>query len=60
MIAVGYICDKCKHKRKKIDGWLCACDAFPDGIPQEHYFYTDIEKLEECNGGISYEENEDK
>lgn len=55
MICVGYICDGCKHLHEKIDGWKPACDAFPDGIPNEHALYADREKTPVCNNGIGYE-----
>lgn len=57
MICVGYFCDKCIHQRGNIDGWKCACDAFPDGIPEDILFEADISKLKICNNGMGYEEN---
>ena len=57
MICVDYPCDRCKHQRENIDGWQCACDAFPDGIPDE-FFRTDPRKLTECNNGIKFEEKQ--
>ena len=53
MICVGYPCDNCIHQREKIDGWKCACDAFPDGTPFEIY-KKNVEELKECNNGIGY------
>lgn len=58
MICVGYHCDKCKHQRENIDGWICACDAFPDGIPDSILFAKDISEIKECNNGISFEQKE--
>ena len=55
MICVDYPCDKCIHQRENIDGWECACDAFPMGIPDEYYFEIDVTKLDECNNGIKFE-----
>lgn len=55
MICVNYPCDRCIHKRKLIDGWKYACDAFPDGIPSDYIFKFDVTKLPECNNGIGYE-----
>ena len=52
MIYIGTNCDKCKHSRDNIDGWLPACDAFPEGIPAN--FYGNDEG-EICNGKIGYE-----
>ena len=59
MICVDYPCDRCIHKRPKVDGWKAACDAFPDGIPSEIAFHTDVTKLPECNNGIGYEPEKD-
>lgn len=59
MICVNYPCDRCIHKREKIDGWKCACDAFPGGIPLEYVFDIDVTKLPECNNGIGYKPRED-
>ena len=45
-------CSYCIHKREElIDGWLLACEAFPDGIPTNdnplrHTF---------CNGEIGFQ-----
>ncbi len=51
-------CDKCIHQHKELfDGWLMACDAFPNGLPLEH-IYPDLEKLKECNNGIGFEPRE--
>ena len=55
MISLDYSCDNCIHKRKNIDGWKCACDAFPEGIPNDIILRTDVTKLEECNDGIKFE-----
>lgn len=54
MICVDYPCDKCIHKRPNIDGWKCACDAFPEGIPNEIILKTDPRKMDECNNGLGY------
>ena len=54
MICVEYPCDRCKHQRDNIDGWKCACDAFPDGIPTEFY-KKNISEIKECNDGIKFE-----
>lgn len=57
MLCVDYLCDKCVHARdEKIGGWLCTCDAFPDGIPPKHQLYANLETVKECNDGIGYEE----
>ncbi len=55
MICVGYPCSKCIHQRENIDGWKCACDAFPKGIPSKFLFDIDVTKLDECNNGIKFE-----
>ena len=55
MICVDYPCDNCIHKRANIDGWKCACDAYPEGIPTEVILYTDVSKTKECNNNIGYE-----
>ena len=57
MILIDFACDVCKHQRDNIDGWKCACDAFPDGIPSE-MFKTNPRKLDECNNGIKFEEKQ--
>ena len=60
MICMGYLCDNCVHRRKeKVDGWLCTCDAFPQGIPPKHQVYATLETAKDCNNGIGYE-SEDK
>lgn len=60
MICVGYLCDKCRHQRENIDGWKCACDAFPDGIPTDYIMTIKEENAKECNNGIGYEPDEEK
>ena len=55
MIGVEYSCDNCIHRRKPIDGWKCACDAFPEGIPADIILKSNPSKLKECNNGIGYE-----
>lgn len=60
MICIDYACDNCKHQRPNIDGWNCACDAFPEGIPGEFMCYSDPKKLKECNNGIGYEPKDKK
>lgn len=57
MICVDYDCDNCKHQRDNIDGWDCACDAFPDGIPDE-YLFGNPSKLPTCKNGIKFEPKE--
>ena len=52
-------CSTCKHKRKKRDGWIMNCDAFPDEIPDD-YVFGDPRKLKECNNGIGYEPKKKK
>ena len=50
-------CEMCIHKKgknKKLDVY---CDAFPEGIPNEHCFKTDVEKLKECKDGIRFEKS---
>lgn len=59
MICIGYACDSCKHQRENIDGWNCACDAFPDGIPSKWALYKTAEEMKVCNNGIGYEKKED-
>lgn len=59
MILVDMPCDKCIHLRPNIDGWNCACDAFPTGIPDKYLFELDVTQLPECNNGIGYEEKND-
>lgn len=57
MLCIGYLCDDCIHHRKeKVDGWLCTCDAFPDGIPPKHQVYATLETAKNCNNGIGYED----
>lgn len=58
MICVDYPCDSCIHRRGKVDGWKCACDAFPDGIPVDFMFMLDPSKQKECNNGIGYVHDE--
>lgn len=58
MICIGYLCDDCKHQRENIDGWNCACDAFPDGIPEERLLHANVENSGECNNGIGYEKRD--
>ena len=58
MIYLNLPCDQCAHKRENIDGWKCACDAFPDGIPIDLMFKSDPSKLSECNNGIGYEKKD--
>ena len=55
MICVDCSCDKWVHKRLKIDGWKCACDAFPEGIPTEWILEKDPREYKEYNNGIGYE-----
>ena len=59
MICVGWACDSCIHQRENIDGWKCACDAFPEGIPKKILFEVDPRNLSECNNEIGYEERPD-
>ena len=56
MIVIDFACDSCKNQLPNIDGWKCACKAFPDGIPNE-YFTTklDPKEMPECNNGIGFE-----
>ncbi len=56
MIYVEHPCDNCKYQRENIDGWKCACDAFPEGLPRGFLFEGDI--MKECNNGIRYEPKE--
>lgn len=55
MIFLDTPCEKCKHIRPNIDGWLVNCDAFPDGLPEKFPGDKDVRKLKECNNGIGYE-----
>ena len=42
-------CAYCKHNRKeKIDNWIPASDAFPNGIPLD-FNYGEIEIGKACN-----------
>ena len=59
MIYIDYPCDRCVHQRENIDGWRCACDAFPDGTP-DWIYRTNIRNLKECNNGIGYEKKSDE
>lgn len=59
MICVNYACDSCIHQRENIDGWKCACDAFPEGIPGEWITKKNPRKYKECNNGIGYEKKTD-
>lgn len=59
MICIDYPCDSCIHQRENIDGWKCACDAFPDGTP-DWIYRTNIRNLKECNNGIGYEKKSDE
>ena len=55
MICIDYACDKCKNKYKElVNGWDVGCKAYPDGIPDDVYFKTDVTKLAECNNGYKY------
>lgn len=56
MTIVNHACDRCIHTRPNIDGWKCACDAFPEGIPPKHMLGQDVTKLKECNKGMKFEE----
>lgn len=57
MICVDYPCDDCIHKREKIDDWKPACDAFPEGTPDE-FLFRKSKEIKECNNGIGYEPKE--
>lgn len=59
MICIDDHCSACKHIRDNIDGWKMACDAFPDGIPNEILLMKKEEwtKMRECNNGIGYEKD---
>ena len=57
MILVNLACDLCIHQRENIDGWKCACDAFPDGIPARIILHSNPRKMPECNNGIGYEKD---
>jgi hypothetical protein len=59
MIIVGNACSKCIHKRDNINGWICACDAFPEGIPDGVLFWKNMQNVKECNNGIGYEPDPD-
>ena len=59
MICIDCLCDSCIHQRENIDGWKCACDAFPDGTP-DWIYRTNIRNLKECNNGIGYEKKSDE
>ena len=60
MICIDHPCDSCIHQRENIDGWKCACDAFPDGIPVDYMLKSDPSKRKECNNGIGYEKKSDE
>ncbi len=60
MICIDHPCDSCIHQRENIDGWKCACDAFPDGIPVDYMLKSDPSKQKECNNGIGYEKKSDE
>lgn len=47
-------CDYCKNLHEEVKNRYC-CDAFPDGIPLDKMKLLS-EKDEECNNGISFEE----
>ncbi len=48
-------CADCKYIRDNIDGWLPACDAFPEGVPDD-FNYGDIKEGVPCNhqNGIGF------
>lgn len=53
MIKVEDLCDTCKYARG-VKNYHPFCDAFPEGIPYDHYLYDD--KKNHCNNGIKYEQ----
>ena len=60
MSFIFWNCDLCKHQRENIDGWRCACDAFPEGIPRELLFTSKKTKdMVDCNNGIGFEIKEE-
>lgn len=55
MICVDYFCDKCKYESKELkDGWIPVCKAYPDGIPDEKMFCSDVKILADCGNGYKY------
>lgn len=58
MICGRHFCSECKHIKPNIDGWRCACEAFPKGIPHEFLFKLDVTKLAECANEIKYEKKQ--
>ena len=55
MITVDGYCDRCARAHEElVDGWLVACDAYPDGIPTKFFLSGDDRTV--CNNGIGFEE----
>lgn len=53
-------CGYCKHILPKKDGWIPACEAFPDGIPDKIVFSADVTVFPECNNGMKFELDDNK
>lgn len=56
MIQLGY-CDDCKHCLGMSHGEIL-CDAFPNGIPNNH-LWKSLSELKKCNNGIGFEPKEE-
>lgn len=56
-MVVGSFCDGCAYKIPKIGGWRSACEAYPEGIPDEILFSDDAEINHNCKEGYGYKLN---
>ena len=57
MIPVMDKCDACARMRNGlIDGWLPACEAFPDGIPGDFMLSNDARVV--CGNEVGFKEKE--
>lgn len=66
--AVALICSHCKHRSNYVITKRFTCDAFPNGIPKEHFWkdpdgFAFRQQMPEeyviCNNGIGFEKAED-
>lgn len=52
-------CTSCKYFKTKgvypEPEFVCYCDAFPNGIPDEWFWKGNPEEVDECNNGIKFE-----
>lgn len=55
MVPITY-CGRCENILDyKIDGYIPACKAFPEGIPR-YLLKEDVRNIEECNNGFKYKD----